>query len=115
MDLRSIKDRLLALALGCLIAAPLWGQGATSLRGIVTDAQKGILADAKVTLTDKEGGVSRATITSNVGAYQFLQLRPGAYSLTVEAAGFASKSVGDIHLLVDTPATLDVLLEVAAN
>jgi hypothetical protein len=82
---------------------------------VVTDAQKAVLADAKVTLTDREAGVSRSALTSHVGTYQFLQLRPGAYSVSVEAPGFATKTVGDIHLLVDTPATLDVLLEVAAS
>lgn len=114
MNLRLNRTSFAALFLTCAVTS-LWGQGASSLRGVVTDPQKAMLPDAKVTLTDAESGVKRATLTSNAGAYQFLQLRPGAYSMTVEAQGFSTKTVGDIRLLVDTPATLDIPLEIATS
>ncbi|HEY3835883.1 MAG TPA: TonB-dependent receptor, partial [Bryobacteraceae bacterium] len=115
MYLRFNRNYLSALLIGCTAAASLWGQGASSVRGVITDPQKGILADAKVTLTDKESGAARAMLTSSVGAYQFLQIRPGAYSLSIEAAGFTTKNVADIKLLVDTPVTLDITLELAST
>jgi hypothetical protein len=114
MNLR-LNGKLIALFIGCTASASLWGQGASSLRGVVTDPQKGVLTDAKVTLTDKESGATRAMLTTNAGGYQFLQLRPGAYSVSVEAAGFTTKNIADVHLLVDTPATLDISLEIAST
>src|ERR1700731_658335 len=83
MKLHMNGSILAMLYMVCAASGSLWAQGASSLRGVVTDPQKAILADAKITLTDVENGAARATLTSGTGNYQFLQLRPGAYSLTV--------------------------------
>ena len=101
------------VALGSSISA--WAQGTSSLRGAVTDQQKAVIAAAQVTLTDQDTGVVRTMVTQDTGQYQFLQLRPGSYSLAVEAPGFSVTRAGKIQLLVDTPATVDVSLQVAAS
>ncbi len=102
-------------AIFCAASCSLWAQGASSLRGTVTDPQKAVIATAKVTLTDKDAGAVRSALSSQTGEYQFLQVRPGNYALTIESPGFATRVVAGITLLVDTPSTVDVALEVAGS
>lgn len=103
------------LTLLASLSVGLWAQGAASLRGTVTDPTKAVVAVAKVTLTDKEAGIMRSAVTSSAGEYQFLQVRPGNYVLSVESPGFAIRQVAGIALLVDTPSTLDVALDLAGS
>ncbi|MBV8819053.1 MAG: carboxypeptidase regulatory-like domain-containing protein, partial [Acidobacteriaceae bacterium] len=104
-----------ALAIITFAASGLWAQGSSSIRGQVTDSQKGVITSAAVSLADKDTGASRTTVTSSSGEYQFLQLRPGTYMLTVKAPGFTTKEVENVQLLVDTPVSLDVTLDVASS
>jgi hypothetical protein len=99
----------------CAVTTSLLAQGASSLRGTVTDPQKAVIATAKVTLTDQSAGISRSAVSSDAGEFQFLQVRPGVYSLTVESSGFATRQLDGIKLLVDTPSTVDVALELATS
>ncbi len=114
MNLLGKRVIFMAAALA-LAASGGWAQGVSSLRGLVTDPQKAAIAVAKVTLTDSDTGQSRSTVTDTSGQYQFSQLRPGKYSLTVESPGFGKAELKEISLLVDTPASADISLEVAKS
>ena len=89
-----------------------YSQSTTSLRGTVSDSQGGVIPGAVVTLTDRDKGASRQIVTDAVGSYAFLQLPPGTYTLKVENPGFSTATRDSIKLLVNTPATLDLRLEV---
>ena len=72
-------------------SALLWGQSSTSsLRGIVSDPQGAVVVGAKVNLSNPSTGFSQSTTTENLGSYQFLQIPPGTYTMTVSMAGFAT-------------------------
>jgi hypothetical protein len=86
--------------------------GTTSLRGTVSDPSLAALPGATVTLTSAERGFNRNVTTSDTGAYEFLQLQPGTYQLTVEMAGFRKAEQKQLQLLVNTPATVNVKMEV---
>jgi len=86
--------------------------GTTSLRGTVTDSSSAAISGAKVTLSNNERGFSRTVTTGATGDYLFLQLQPGTYHLTVEMAGFRTAEQKEIQLLVDTPATANLKMEV---
>jgi hypothetical protein len=88
--------------------------GSTSLRGTVTDTNGASVPDATVTITSEAIGVSLTTKTDRDGAYQFLEVRPATYTLTVEAQGFATLKQTDLVLLVSTPRTDDIKLNVAS-
>jgi len=90
----------------------LYSQSTTSLRGTITDAQGAVIPGAVVTLTDRDKGASRQIVTDAVGSYAFLQLPPGTYTLKVENPGFSTATRDNLKLLVNTPATLDLRLEV---
>jgi Carboxypeptidase regulatory-like domain len=93
-----------------------FGQSATtSLRGTVTDPKGAVVTGASVTISDPATGLSRATKTGDQGEYQFLELPPATYQLTVRAQGFSAVRETNIQLLVRTPATLNVNLQVSGN
>jgi hypothetical protein len=108
---RAVSVFLLLNALS--LATFVHGQSSTtSLRGTVSDPQGAILPDATVTLTNPATGFSESKKTDRDGVYQFLQLPPGTYTLTVTKAGFAALKEGNLQLLVNVPATSNISMHV---
>jgi hypothetical protein len=104
------------LAVFLILSSAAWTQSATtSLRGTVTDGSGATIAKAKVTLSSAERSIERVASTGAEGGYEFLQLSPGTYKLAVEMAGFKSHEQKGLQLLVSTPATLNVALQVGAT
>jgi hypothetical protein len=104
------------LRLGLLISlAPttVFGQATTSLRGTITDPQGAAIDTATVTLQNGQVGLRRNVLTDATGAYQFVQVPPGLYSLSIEKPGFASLTKSNVELLVNTPTTLDATMQIA--
>src|SRR6266446_875449 len=95
----------------CSVAA---GQAATSLRGTITDPSGSTVAGAKVVLANSESKIERTATTAEQGAYQFLFVPPGTYTLTVTATGFRPYKLDAVQLLVNTPATINAQLKVGA-
>src|SRR6266481_4809314 len=91
------------------------GQSATtSLRGTVVDINGSSVPEATVTITNAEIGVTLTSKTDKDGAYRFSEVRPTTYVLTVEASGFATYKQTGLQLLVGTPATNDVKMQLAS-
>ena len=86
----------------------------TSLQGTVTDPSGSAIPGALVLLSNNESKLERSATTGLQGEYRFLALPPGTYTLTVSAKGFARYSQTALQLLVNTPATANVLLKVGA-
>ena len=106
-----------ALVLTCFICCMCGlaaGQAATSLRGTITDPSGSTVAGAKVVLANSESKTERTATTAEQGAYQFLFVPPGTYSLTVTATGFRLYKLTGVELLVNTPATINAQLKVGA-
>ena len=87
----------------------------TSLRGTVSDPKGAVVSGATVTLANASTGFSRTVKSSNDGVYQFLEVPPATYVLTVTVAGFATIKQDNVTLQVSQPATLDVTLQVAGT
>lgn len=93
-----------------------WTQNSTSsLSGTVADARQAVIPDAEVTLSNPQTGFSRTVKTGGSGDYQFLQVPPAAYQLTISASGFGTIKRDNVVLQVSSPATLNVTLQVAAQ
>ena len=101
-----IRLAVLSLCLGMAM-----GQGLTSVSGTVTDPLGALIPSAKVTLTQSETGASRTGVSDAQGRYAFLQLQPGTYRLVAQAPGLTDVVLSEIHLLVNTPATIDINFE----
>jgi hypothetical protein len=92
-----------------------YSQATTSLRGTISDSQGLALPTAVLTLTNVENSAARKVISGAAGEYIFVQIPPGTYKITAERPGFTTATRDHIQLLVNTPATLDLRLEVGAT
>ncbi len=97
-----------------LVTATCWGQnGTTSLRGTVTDKNGASVPGAVITLESPSLGITSSGKTDKDGGYQFAELRPTTYTVTVTADGFATIRQSGLQLLIATPATQDFKMDVA--
>ncbi|HUB82931.1 MAG TPA: carboxypeptidase-like regulatory domain-containing protein [Bryobacteraceae bacterium] len=103
--------RFVSLLLVSAGAFSAYAQSSALLRGGITDPDGAVIPGAVVTLTNTSTGFHRETLTNPQGEYQFLQVVPGTYKVTVEKTGFTPATRTDVQLLVNTPATLDIRLE----
>jgi hypothetical protein len=90
-------------------------QSTTSLRGVVSDAGGAVLPNAMVSIRDPQNGLARSVASGADGVYQFLQLPPATYALTVTARGFAAITRENVTLLVSSPATLNFTMKVEGS
>ena len=91
----------------------IWAQSSTtSVRGTVTDKSGAAVANAKVTISNPAQAIERTMNSGDAGQYEFVQLPPGTYHLSVEAAGFRRFEHKNVQLLVSNPSHADVTLEV---
>lgn len=107
---------VLSLALALILSARGWAQSSTtSLRGTISDPQGAVIPGAGVTLSNPRTGFSESAKTDSQGVYQFLQLPPGTYTLTVSMAGFTTVKQENVRLLVNLPTTSNVTMQVKAE
>src|SRR5579871_6676789 len=57
--------------------------------GIVRSAAKAPVGGATVTAARSDGGSIRATVSGSDGLYSFADMAPGAWSVTLQADGYA--------------------------
>src|SRR4051812_13139 len=88
MHLAAHRSFVLLLVLTATVAAQTSGD----VKGLVTDPSGGAVSQARLTLTERDTGQTRAQVTDAGGRFTFDQLRIGDYDLRVEAAGFRQAS-----------------------
>ena len=80
---RVFRALLTSLFLVASASTLLFAQDTTSLNGRVTDSTGAVIAGASVKVTLLSTGAVREITTDNSGQYQFSQLAPGRYTLSV--------------------------------
>src|SRR4051794_36660373 len=94
-----------------LAAGAAFGQAVSaSLVGSVADSSGGIIANARITLTETNTGVDRANVSNASGNFTYANLPPGVYRVVVEVPGFKKEVRAGINLAVDSTARVDVQL-----
>jgi len=78
----------------------------------VTDPSGSAIPGAVVVLANTASKFERSLATGPQGEYRLLAVPPGTYTLTVTAKGFSRYIQTGLELLVNTPATANVLLKV---
>ena len=83
----------LALILPVLISlfpsqARAQGETTSAIAGEVVDASDAVVPGAIVTVTNHETGLKRSAYTDHAGRFNFPQLKPGTYSVKVQAERF---------------------------
>src|SRR5437763_14588497 len=78
-----------AAAISALSSTPALGQvDAGAVRGTVTDSSGAVVANAKVSLTNKDTGLVVSTITAGDGTYTLNPVKIGPGEDSGEAGGF---------------------------
>jgi hypothetical protein len=106
---------LLRALLHCFLlgtGVPLSAQTA-SLSGVVKDSSNAVIPGARVTAMRESTRQKQATSSSEQGFYHFAFLLPGAYTITVEAAGFQVVTRPGAKLDPGQEARLDFTLALA--
>ena len=87
-------------------SVPAKAQVGASVSGIVSDSSGGAIVGATVTITNNSNGASETLTTRTGGVYRAVNLQPAPYTVTVDAAGFATQK-RTVTLLVGSDLTLD--------
>jgi len=105
---------LVALALLLLLSdsGAALAQGVGAIAGSVVDASGAVLPGVTVTLSNPGTiGGSQETVTDERGAYQFVRLVPGRYSVRGQLTGFRPVVLSDVVVNAAATARADIKLE----
>lgn len=105
-----IKHFLIMCVLCACCISSGWGQALSGLTGSVSDPSEAVIAHAKVSITNETTGAAREVFTNDEGFYSAPQLRPGTYTVLVEASGFQGKTVKGVQVPVGETVTLNLAL-----
>src|SRR5712664_1777500 len=89
------------------------GETTSAIIGQVSDASGAAVPGATVTVTNKETGLRRSASTDGSGRFNFPQLKPGAYSVKVEAEGFEPHQNDAVSAGLGQKQTVDFIVRVA--
>jgi hypothetical protein len=70
------------------------GETTSAIVGQIRDTTNAVVPGATVTITNPEAGLRRSAKTDDSGRFNFPQLKPGTYSVRVEASGFEPRHSG---------------------
>jgi hypothetical protein len=98
---------MLFLAALCCAQTPTGG-----IEGTVVDPSGAVIPGAKVTITETATGRAIPLTTNAAGRYSVRNLLPGAYSMQIEAPGFATKKIGNLDVSSGQVINGDAALEV---
>ena len=70
------------------------GETTSAIAGQVNDASGAPVPQASITVTNNDTGLKRIAVTDDSGRFTFPQLRPGTYTVRVEAHESVSSALG---------------------
>lgn len=100
---------ILTVLLGVITASAQTPTG--RLTGVVSSAD-GLIPNATVTATFNATGKTQTVVTDQEGAFQFPQLEPGLYTVTVASTGFKNYVANEVKIDVGRDYNLTPTLEV---
>src|ERR1017187_1603613 len=87
--MRDLRKIFVVLSLALLFISAAFSQAVNgTIVGTVTDASGGVVAGARVTITEVNTKIVHSRDTNSSGDYSFPDLPPGTYDVTAEMAGF---------------------------
>src|ERR1700737_942956 len=117
-DMTHLLRLVLILAVVASLSPPqALGQGETTsaIVGQVRDTSNAVVPGATVTIANPETGLRRNAKTDEAGRFNFPQLKPGTYSVKVEAQGFEPRQNDNVVSGLGQKQTMDFTLKVARS
>ena len=103
----------LILAALLLSAPAAWAQTTGRIMGSLKDAQGAVLPGATVTLTGPALQGAQTQVTDQDGAFRFMSVPPGRYTVKIELAGFKTLEQSDVQVGLDRAVDLVLTMQVA--
>src|SRR5271170_2798299 len=91
------------------------GETTSGIVGQVRDTTNAVVPGATVAIANLETGLRRSAKTDDAGRFNFPQLKPGIYSVKVEAQGFESQHNDNVISGLGQKQTVDFTLRVARS
>ena len=105
--------QIFAVAVVSLLAATaVFADVTGSILGTVKDRSQGVVAGAKIMVSNAQTNFSQETTTAADGSFRFLVLPVGIYKLSITANGFRPFEESNIEVKVNDQLRFDVVLDV---
>jgi Carboxypeptidase regulatory-like domain len=86
-----------------------------SVNGVIRDPNGAVIPGATIVLTGVDTSVERTSVSNGSGAYVFLDITPGRYTVAASAQGFNPQKFAEFVLAVSQIATYDFSLTVGTQ
>ena len=108
----STLTRLTIIGLFLLCAVTIaQAQFKAGIQGTVTDANRGLVPNAKIVLTEPQTGRTQEVTSNDEGFYRILGLAPGNYVLTTEKEGYKKSVMENVAIGAESLQGIDIVLE----
>ncbi len=84
------------------------------MRGVVTDSSGAVLPGVQLNLTNRDTNTSSELVSDSDGAFAFINLKPGVYSLAATKANFKTFQVSSIRVEPNEIRVQNVVLELGS-
>jgi hypothetical protein len=107
---------MVGFAVLCLAASTVVRAQSTygTINGSVTDPSSAAVRGARIEITNQETQVKHSLLTNAEGAYRFVNLDPGIYTVAASAPGFSVTEQKDVNLLAREELPVNLQLAVAS-
>ncbi len=115
---QSFPSRLLLVVVLCLLICPsvVRAQAISGdVTGTVVDSSGAAIPGATVTAANDATGVKTTALSNDNGVYRFTNLPVGTYTITASASGFASDTLKNVELTLNTVVTANLKLAVGST
>lgn len=107
----TVAASALFLAPHALVAQVLQG----SLTGVVTDSTGAVVMGANVSVVNSDTGFTREAKSNDAGVFNFSDLQPGTYTVTITASGFGEFKQNGTPIQANTVARVNAPLSTASS
>ena len=92
-----------------------WPEHFGTVLGTLTEQTGAVIPDTPVTLANIASGSTRETATNDIGFYQFVNVPPGSYRITVARNGFETITREPVNLQIGASLQINLVMEVGST
>jgi hypothetical protein len=89
--------------------------GTGAIAGTVLDPSGAVVPNARVSVVNENTGLLRALATTSDGLFRATLLRPGSYSIEVDAQGFGSQTLRSVRVVASEITTVEFKLKLGVS